>query len=134
MIGKLTRRDVIKQGAAVLAAYALNPPSRLEAATSFDLVIRGGTILDGTGGPPWSADLGIVMPEQFDEGLEDWRSGGLYPGEVEYRLTYKKYEGEPYPWLFVDPVTLADRARAAGLRAQVVARGGRGSFLARVSM
>jgi len=23
-------------------------------------VIRGGTILDGTGGPPWSADLGIV--------------------------------------------------------------------------
>ncbi len=37
-------------------------PLRLEAATttSFDLVIRGGTILDGTGGPPWSADLGIV--------------------------------------------------------------------------
>jgi SAM-dependent methyltransferase len=80
-----------------------------------------------------SADLGIVMPEQFDEGLEDWRAGGLYPGEVEYRLTYKKFEGEPYPWLFVDPVTLADRARAAGLRSQVVARGTRGSFLARVS-
>ena len=62
MSEKLTRRDVIKQGSAVLAAYALNPPLRLEAATttSFDLVIRGGTILDGTGGPPWSADLGIV--------------------------------------------------------------------------
>ncbi len=81
-----------------------------------------------------SADLGIVMPDRFDEGLDDWRSGGLYPGEVEYRLTYKKYEGKPYPWLFVDPVTLADRARAAGLRSQVVARGARGSFLARVSM
>jgi N-acyl-D-amino-acid deacylase len=48
MSGKLTRRDVIKQGAAVLAAYALKPPLRLEAATRFDLVIRGGTILDGT--------------------------------------------------------------------------------------
>ncbi len=60
MSGKLTRRDVIKQGAAVLSAYALNPPLSLEAATTFDLVIRGGTILDGTGGPPWSADLGIV--------------------------------------------------------------------------
>jgi N-acyl-D-amino-acid deacylase len=60
MSGKLTRRDVIKQGAAVLAAYALKPPLRLEAATRFDLVIRGGTILDGTGGQPWSADLGIV--------------------------------------------------------------------------
>jgi SAM-dependent methyltransferase len=80
-----------------------------------------------------SADLGTVIPEQFDEGLNDWRAGGLYPGEVEYRLTYKDLEGEPYPWLFVDPVTLADRARAAGLRAEVVARGARGSFLARVS-
>jgi len=80
-----------------------------------------------------SANLGIVIPEQFDKGLEDWRSGGLYPGEVEYRLTYKDLEGEPYPWLFVDPVTLADRARTAGLSAEVVARGARGSFLARVS-
>jgi len=69
----------------------------------------------------------------FDEGLDEWRSGGLYPGEVEYRLTYGDFEGEPYPWLFVDPVTLADRARAAGLRSEVVARGARGSFLARVS-
>jgi len=79
-----------------------------------------------------SADLGIVMPEQFDEGLDEWRSGGLYPGEVEYRLSYGKLEGEPYPWLFVDPVTLADYAQAAGLRSEVVARGARGSFLARV--
>jgi len=81
-----------------------------------------------------SADFGIVMPEQFDEGLAEWRSGGLYPGEVEYRLTYGDFEGDPYPWLFVDPVTLADRARAVGLRSQVVARGARGTFLARVSI
>ncbi len=81
-----------------------------------------------------SADLGIVMPEQFDEGLAEWRSGGLYPGEVEYRLTYGDFEGDPYPWLFVDPVTLADRVRAVGLRSQVVARGARGTFLARVSI
>jgi SAM-dependent methyltransferase len=80
-----------------------------------------------------SADLGIVIPERFDEGLDDWRAGGLYPGEVEYRLSYGGFEGEPYPWLFIDPVTLADRARAAGLSAEVVARGARGSFLARVS-
>ena len=81
-----------------------------------------------------SADLGMVIPEQFDEGLDDWRAGGLYPGEVEYRLSYGRFEGEPYPWLFIDPVTLTDRARAAGLRAEVVARGARGSYLARVSI
>ena len=80
-----------------------------------------------------SADLGIVMPEQFDEGLDEWRSGGLYPGEVEYRLTYEDFEGEPYPWLFVDPITLADRSQAANLRSQIVARGARGTFLARVT-
>lgn len=80
-----------------------------------------------------SADLGIVMPDQFDEGLDDWRAGGLYPGEVEYRLSYGKLEGAPYPWLFVDPVTLVERAQAAGLRSQVVARGPRGSFLARIA-
>jgi SAM-dependent methyltransferase len=80
-----------------------------------------------------SADLGLVIPEQFEEGLDEWRAGGLYPGEVEYRLTYGALEGEPYPWLFIDPVTLTDRARAAGLRAEVVARGARGSFLARLS-
>ena len=80
-----------------------------------------------------SADLGTVIPEQFDDGLADWRSGGLYPGEVEYRLTYGDFAGEPYPWLFVDPITLASSARAANLRSQVVARGARGSFLARVS-
>jgi SAM-dependent methyltransferase len=81
-----------------------------------------------------SADLGMVIPEQFDEGLDDWRAGGLYPGEVEYRLSYGRFEGEPYPWLFIDPVTLTDRARAAGLRAEVVTRGARGSYLARVSI
>lgn len=81
-----------------------------------------------------SADLGIVMPEQFDAGLAEWRSGGLYPGEVEYRLTYKDSEGQPYPWLFVDPVTLANIARESNLLSQVVARGDRGTFLARISV
>lgn len=80
-----------------------------------------------------SADLGIVMPELFQEGLDEWRAGGLYPGEVEYRLSYERLEGEPYPWLFVDPVTLVDRADEAGLRVEVVTRGDRGSFLARIS-
>lgn len=79
-----------------------------------------------------SADLGQVMPERYEEALRDWRAGGLYPGEVEYRLSYRDFEGQPYPWLFVDPVTLAERAQAVGLRTEVVARGSRGSYLARL--
>jgi SAM-dependent methyltransferase len=79
-----------------------------------------------------SADLGAVMPEQFDDGLDDWRAGGIYPGEVEYRLSYQELEGDPYPWLFIDPLTLASRAEAADLRMEIVTHGERGSYLARM--
>jgi SAM-dependent methyltransferase len=80
-----------------------------------------------------SADLGLVIPEQFDDGLDEWRVGGIYPGEVEYRLSYEDLEGDPYPWLFVDPITLASYAETAGFQAEVVLRGERGSYLARLS-
>jgi SAM-dependent methyltransferase len=80
-----------------------------------------------------SADLGIVIPPQFHEGLEEWRAGGMYPGEVEYRLSYAGLEGEPYPWLFVDEITLAERAVISGLQPEVVARGSRGAYLVRLT-
>jgi SAM-dependent methyltransferase len=79
-----------------------------------------------------SADLGLVIPEYFDDGLERWRSGRPYPGEIEYRLTYGELLGDPYPWLFVDPITLADHSRKAGFSTEVIARGERGAFLARL--
>ena len=55
-----TRRDVVTKGAAAVAGLALFPHTALEASAPFDLVIRNGMILDGTGGPAWPADLGIV--------------------------------------------------------------------------
>ena len=79
-----------------------------------------------------SADLGQVIREQFDDGLEKWRAGGVYPGEVEFRLSYESIEGEPYPWLFIDPLTLADCTDAAGLGLEIVAWADRGSYLARL--
>lgn len=79
-----------------------------------------------------SADLGLVIPEYFDEGLDRWRSGGPYPGEIEYRLTYGELQGDPYPWLFIDPITLAERAKGTGFSTQVIARGKRGAFLSRL--
>jgi SAM-dependent methyltransferase len=79
-----------------------------------------------------SADLGIVLPDRFHEGLDHWRAGGRYPGEIEFRLSYKKLEGEPYPWLFVDPQTLGRHAENAGFRTEILRRGRRGSYLARL--
>jgi N-acyl-D-amino-acid deacylase len=55
----LPRRDFLARSAAAAVGMAFLP-SEVCARPSFDLVIRGGMILDGTGGPPFEADLGII--------------------------------------------------------------------------
>jgi len=60
MPAKRTRRQFIATGASAAVGFSVFPTLRIEAESSFDLVIRNGTILDGTGGPTWTADLGIV--------------------------------------------------------------------------
>ena len=56
-----SRREFLKTGGAAAAAglAALSLP-RLEASASFDLVLKGGHVLDGTGAPAFAADVGIV--------------------------------------------------------------------------
>ena len=60
MRSPLTRRWFLREGGAAALGLALFPPWRIEAAPTFDLVLRGAMLLDGTGGPAWRADLGIV--------------------------------------------------------------------------
>jgi len=58
-----TRRDVLRSCGAALVAAALPWPRRaaMDAAdpNEFDLVLRGGRVLDGTGGPSSTTDVGI---------------------------------------------------------------------------
>ncbi|RPJ58735.1 MAG: hypothetical protein EHM24_28480, partial [Acidobacteria bacterium] len=57
--GLSDRRNFIGAGGRALAALALAPPVvRLQ--PRFDLVIRGGQVLDGTGMPAYQADIGIT--------------------------------------------------------------------------
>jgi N-acyl-D-amino-acid deacylase len=60
MAGRHSRREFLGTGTAAALGLAVSSGSWLEAVTDFDLVIRGGTILDGTGAPAWAADLGLV--------------------------------------------------------------------------
>jgi N-acyl-D-amino-acid deacylase len=67
------RREFLKIGGCAVAASAVRPAT-IFAAPSFDLVIRGGLVLDGTGLPAYPADIavsgdriaavGTIAPEQ----------------------------------------------------------------------
>lgn len=54
----MRRRTFLKQSAIALVGTASPRWPWIEVTPSFDVVIKGGTILDGTGGPAWRADLG----------------------------------------------------------------------------
>jgi len=57
---RLSRRRFLKEGGAAAAGLAVARPTGAAVTPPFDLVLKGGTILDGTGGPAYPADLGIV--------------------------------------------------------------------------
>ncbi|UCG85529.1 MAG: D-aminoacylase [Gemmatimonadota bacterium] len=60
MARNIGRRDFVNGGVTAALGAAFYPFSRIRTTPSFDLVITNGTILDGTGGPSWHGDLGLL--------------------------------------------------------------------------
>lgn len=59
MVREISRRGFVRSSSVALGGLLL-PDSRVFLVQEFDLVVRNGIILDGTGGPEWRADLGLV--------------------------------------------------------------------------
>jgi SAM-dependent methyltransferase len=58
------------------------------------------------------------------------RDDGRYIGEVQFQLEFRGVRGEPFPFVYVDPDTLARQARAAGLELLESLEFGDGTYLA----
>ena len=74
-----------------------------------------------------SADLEIAVAESLT------RSDDSYSGEVTFRCDFTDIEGASYPWLFIDPETFDFHARTAGFDFEILERGDRGIYLARLT-
>lgn len=57
---------------------------------------------------------------------------GKYRGETIQRIVYRGETGAPFPWLYIDAITLGSQAAARGWWTQVVFEGSEGDYLARL--
>lgn len=77
-----------------------------------------------------SSDICYLYEDE--DGFIDLTGVEGYYGEMTYQMQYKGMKGEPFPWLFIDPETLAEQARRHGFEVELVARGPHYDYLARV--
>ncbi len=71
MSSEVHRRKFLKDGVMATMGLALLPFPRVFGAPTFDLLIRGGTLVDGTGAPTWRGDIGLVGDEIRAVGVID---------------------------------------------------------------
>ena len=77
-----------------------------------------------------SSDLCYLYEDE--DGIIDLTGIDGYYGELTYSMQYKSIKGAPFPWLFIDPETLIEQARAHGFEADIISRGDHYDYLARI--
>jgi len=77
-----------------------------------------------------SSDLKYLY--ENEDGSYDIDLMADYYGEVDFRMIYKKVKGEKFDWLYLDYMTLAKEAAAAGLRCELVYQGEENDYLAKI--
>ena len=78
-----------------------------------------------------SSDICYIFEDE--DGIIDLTGIDGYYGELTYQMQYRNVKGEPFPWLFIDPETLAEQAATHGYRCDIIARGAHYDYLARLT-
>ena len=89
-----------------------------------ELLAEGGQILID------SSDLKYIY--ENEDGSMDIDLNAPYYGEVDYQMQYKNVKGEPFDWLYTDPMLLASISKQCGLNCEIVEEGESYDFLARL--
>lgn len=77
-----------------------------------------------------SSDLRYLYEDEDGSFVID--IAGDYYGEVDFRIQYKKVEGDPFDWLYIDFQTLSLYAAQNGFTAELVKEGKHYDYLARL--
>lgn len=89
-----------------------------------ELLAEGGQILID------SSDLKYIY--ENEDGSMDIDLNAPYYGEVDYQMQYKNIKGEPFDWLYTDPMLLASISKQCELNCEIVEEGENYDFLARL--
>ena len=79
-----------------------------------------------------SSDLKYIYEDE--DGSMDIDLNAPYYGEVDYQMQYRDIKGEPFDWLYTDPMLLASVSKQCGLQCQIIEQGEHYDYLAKLTL
>ncbi|WP_299270143.1 hypothetical protein [uncultured Prevotella sp.] len=79
-----------------------------------------------------SSDLKYIY--ENEDGSMDIDLNAPYYGEVDYQMQYRDIKGEPFDWLYTDPMLLASVSKQCGLQCQIMEQGEHYYYLAKLTL
>lgn len=79
-----------------------------------------------------SSDLKYIY--ENEDGSMDIDLNAPYYGEVDYQMQYRDIKGEPFDWLYTDPMLLASASKQCRLQCQIMEQGEHYDYLAKLML
>lgn len=79
-----------------------------------------------------SSDLKYIYKNE--DGSMDIDLNAPYYGEVDYQMQYRDIKGEPFDWLYTDPMLLESVSKQCGLQCQIMEQGEHYDYLAKLTL